>query len=62
MTTAPIALPDLEAFYDALAESIDQATAEKTPLFLTKLALQLASEVRDPARLRHALDVALRDL
>lgn len=62
MTTETIALRDLEDFYDLLAESIDRAGAEKSSLFLAKLALQLASEVKDPARLRHALEVALLDL
>lgn len=62
MTTDTIALRDLETFYDLLAESIDRATPEKASLFLAKLALQLASEVRDPVKLKHALDVALLDL
>jgi hypothetical protein len=57
-----IALPDLEAFYDALAEAIDTATPEKSQLFLAKLALQLASEVKDPGKLHQALQIALRDL
>ncbi len=62
MTTDKIALRDLENFYDLLAESIDRATPQKAPLFLTKLALQLASEVADPVKLQQALDVAIRDL
>lgn len=57
-----IALPALEAFYDELAEAIDTATPEKSQLFLAKLALQLASDVKDPVKLRLALEVALRDL
>jgi hypothetical protein len=57
-----IQLADLENFYDALAEHIDRATPEKAQLFLAKLALQLASEVKDPDKLRKALDVALLDL
>lgn len=61
MSTA-IALHDLEAFYDALAEHIDLATPQKAPLFLAKLALQLAGEVKDPDKLHSALQVALRDL
>lgn len=60
--TDTIRLNDLEDFYDALAESIDQATPEKAALFLAKLALQLAREVKDPATLRRALDIALQDL
>ena len=59
---APIALRDLEDFYDALAEGIDRATPEKAPLFLAKLALHLAAQVADPQRLQDALDVALQDL
>ncbi len=57
-----IALPDLENFYDALAEQIDKAGPEKSRLFLAKLALQLASEIRDPQKLRQALNVAILDL
>lgn len=55
-------LAELERFYDALAEHIDRATPDKAPLFLAKLALQLASEVQDPAALHRALEVALRDI
>ena len=62
MTTDAIALRDLEDFYDLLAESLDRATPEKAPLFLAKLALQLASEVKDAARLRQAVEAALLDL
>ncbi len=62
MTKATIALPDLEAFYDQLAESIDHATPEKAALFLAKLALLLANDVGDPAKLKNALDAAMRDL
>jgi hypothetical protein len=62
MSTEAIALRDLEDFYDALAQTIDHVGEAQTPLFLTKLALHLASEVRDPARLQDALAVALRDL
>lgn len=60
--TNGIRLSDLEKFYDALAESIDRATPAKAPLFLAKLALMLANEVRDPAKLQQALDAALQDL
>ncbi|MBE0589110.1 MAG: DUF2783 domain-containing protein [Hydrogenophaga sp.] len=52
----------MENFYDAMADHIDRATPEKSRLFLAKLALQLASEVKDPEKLRHALEVALLDL
>lgn len=62
MSAETIDLRDLEEFYDLLAESIDRATPEKASLFLAKLALQLASEVTDPVRLRHAVEVALQDL
>lgn len=58
----PIRLSDLEDFYDALAEAIDRATPPKAELFLAKLALQLASEVKDAATLRRALDAAALDL
>jgi hypothetical protein len=62
MTTDTIALRDLEDFYDLLAESVDRATPDKATLFLAKLALQLASEVRDPVKLRRAVEIALLDL
>lgn len=61
MTTDSMALHDLEAFYDLLAQSIDQAGPDKAPLFLAKLALQLANEIKDPAKLRGAVEIALLD-
>ena len=62
MNTDTIALRDPEGFYDLLAESIDRSTPQKAPLFLAKLALQLASELKDPVKLRGAVEVALPDL
>lgn len=57
-----ILLPDLENFYDELAEHIDLAGPDKSRLFLAKLALQLASEVKEPVKLRQALEIALADI
>lgn len=53
---------DLEAIYDALAEGIDKAGDEKRDLFFAKLALLLAQEVNDRARVTAAIDTALLDL
>ena len=57
-----LSVPDLEAFYDALAEGIDQATPVKSELFLAKLALLLAREVADRQALERCIEVALQDL
>lgn len=58
----PTAFPDLEAFYDALAESLDATPADKRDLFLTKLALLLANEIGDPEKLHQALAAARANL
>jgi hypothetical protein len=57
-----LSVPDLEAFYDALAEGIDQATPARTELFLAKLALLLAREVADRQALERCIAIALQDL
>lgn len=57
-----LSMPDLEAFYDSLAEGIDQATPERSELFLAKLALLLAREVGDPQALDRCIGIALQDL
>jgi hypothetical protein len=49
------AFPDLEVFYDALAESLDAVPDDKRDLFLTKLALLLSNDVVDPEKLKRAL-------
>jgi Protein of unknown function (DUF2783) len=57
-----LSLPDLESTYDLLAEAIDNAPAETSELMLTKLALLLANEVGDPARIQALVQSALADL
>jgi hypothetical protein len=57
-----LSLPDLESTYDLLAEAIDNAPAGTSELMLTKLALLLANELGDPARVRALVQSALADL
>ena len=57
-----LSLPDLESTYDLLAEAIDNAPAGTAELMLTKLALLLANELGDPARIRTLVQAALADL
>jgi hypothetical protein len=42
-----ISIPDLEKVYDQLAESIDSISVEKRELFLVKLALLSANQIKD---------------
>jgi len=51
----------LDALWAALAEATAAAGARRE-LFLAKLALALAREVDDPAKVAAAIAVALRDL
>jgi hypothetical protein len=57
-----LSVPDLEAFYDALAEGVGRATPARSELFLAKLALLLAREVADRPALERCIAAALRDL
>jgi Protein of unknown function (DUF2783) len=57
-----LSLPDLESTYDLLAEAIDNAPAGTSELMLAKLALLLANEVGDPARVKALVQSALADL
>jgi hypothetical protein len=57
-----LSLADLESTYDLLAEAIDNAPAGTTELLLTKLALLLANELGDVARVRALVQSALADL
>ncbi len=61
-THLALSLPGLEAVYDTLAETLDQAPADKTELLLVKLALLLAQDLGDPARFAELALIALRDL
>jgi hypothetical protein len=64
MTTEHIALPihDLESAYDTLARAIEQAGAEKSELFLVKLALLNAHALGSAERFAQHVQAALRDL
>lgn len=42
-----ISIPDLEKVYDQLAESIDSISVERRELFLVKLALLSANQIKD---------------
>ena len=57
-----LTLPDLESTYDLLAEAIDNAPTGTSELMLAKLALLLANEVGDPARVQALVQSALADL
>jgi Protein of unknown function (DUF2783) len=57
-----LTLPDLESTYDLLAEAIDNAPTGTSELMLAKLALLLANEVGDPARIEALIRSALADL
>ena len=57
-----LSLPDLESTYDQLAEAIDNAPAGASELMLTKLALLLANELGDAARVQALIRSALDDL
>lgn len=58
----PLTLPGLEAVYDTLAETLDQAPDGKAELLLVKLALLLAQELGEPARFAELARRALDDL
>jgi hypothetical protein len=57
----PLPLTGLEAFYDELAEAVDRA-GDRRELLLAKLALLLAHEVGDLARVRALIRTAETDL
>jgi len=57
-----LTIPGLEQVYDALATAIDTAGAEKSELFLVKLALLNAQALADPALFQTHIDAALKDL
>ena len=60
--SAALTVPELEAVYDLLAQAIDRAGADKTSLFLVKLALLNANAMADVEQFRSHLEAALRDL
>lgn len=51
MTTNPLPFHELEGFYDVLAQAIDASGPDRETVFLAKLALRLAHELGDGARL-----------
>lgn len=57
-----LSIPGLETVYDALATAIDQAGADKTELFLVKLALLNADALANPQQFEQHLQIALQDL
>lgn len=58
--TLPFA--DLEAAYEAIAETIDSLPEGRERLFLAKLSLALAHRVADPAQVDAAIREARQDL
>lgn len=60
--TSALTIPGLETVYDLLATAIDKVGAEKTELFLVKLALLNANALGDPEQFRAHLTAAAADL
>ncbi|MDO8268130.1 MAG: hypothetical protein Q7T32_09915 [Moraxellaceae bacterium] len=57
-----LTLSGLEAVYDCLAETLDQAPPEKAELLLVKLALLLGQDLGDADRFSVLSQAALQDL
>lgn len=57
-----LAIAELEAVYDALAEALNQVGVEQESLFLTKLVLLLANQLGNQAEIEQAIHTALQDL
>ncbi|NKC15315.1 MAG: DUF2783 domain-containing protein [Gammaproteobacteria bacterium] len=53
---------ELEVVYDLIAEAIDEAGSDNTPLLLSKLALLLAHEIGDLQTVKRAVEAAKQDL
>lgn len=62
MSPQALTIDGLETVYDALATAIDQAGAEKSELFLVKLALLNAKALGDPQKFEAQIAAALQDL
>ena len=56
-----LTLPDLEQVHDELAEAVARA-GDQSERMLAKLALLLANELGDRARVSALIDAALQDL
>jgi hypothetical protein len=59
---ASLAVEDLEAVWEQLAEAVDRAGPEREALFLSKLAVLLADALGDRARVERLIQAALEDL
>jgi hypothetical protein len=57
-----LAVEDLEAVWERLAEAVDRAGPEREALFLSKLAVLLADALGDRARVERLIEAALEDL
>jgi len=62
MTHKVLTIGGLETVYDALATAIDQAGADKSQLFLVKLALLNANALADENLFQQQIAAALQDL
>lgn len=60
--TNALTVPGLEQVYDLLATAIDTVGADKTELFLVKLALLNANALGDPALFQSHIESAQKDL
>lgn len=57
-----LSIPGLESVYDVLASAIDHVGADKTELFLVKLALLNANALGNPQQFQQQVQVALKNL
>jgi hypothetical protein len=57
-----LAVEDLEAVWERLAEALDRAGPEREALFLSKLAVLLADALGDRARVERLIEAALEDI
>ena len=62
MSDQKLTIDGLETVYDALATAMDQAGADKAPLFLVKLALLNAKALADENLFQQQISMALQDL
>jgi len=61
-TDTTLGIAGLETVYDTLASAIDEAGADKSELFLVKLALLQAQALGDADVFRQQVQAALKDL
>jgi hypothetical protein len=61
-TETTLGIAGLETVYDTLASAIDEAGADKSELFLVKLALLQAQALGDAELFRQQVQAALKDL